>query len=108
MTERGPMTQTITVTEARQKWSELLTRVFRRQARVVVEKSGIPMAAIISVADLERFTRLERERERDFAILGEIGDAFKDESPEESTRLATRAVAEARAAHRAERAAREA
>jgi prevent-host-death family protein len=104
MAERQPMIQTINVTEARQKWSQLLNKVFRRETRVIIEKSGIPVAAIISAQDLERFNRLEEERRRAFAILDEIGAAFKDETPEESNRLATQAAAEAREVHRRQQA----
>ena len=106
--EREPMTQTINVTEARQKWSQLLNRVFRRETQVIVEKSGIPVAAIISPEDLERFKRLDAQRAERFRIFDRIGEAFRDETPEESERLARQAVAEAREAHRRERAARKA
>ena len=102
MRERDPMTQTLKASEARAQWSELLNRVFRRQTRVIVEKSDIPVAAIISAEDLERFMRLEQERTRDITILDEIGEAFRHESPEESERLAAQAVAEARESHRRE------
>ena len=108
MPERQPMTQTINVTEARQKWSQLLNKVFRRETQVIVEKSGIPVAAIIAAEDLERFKRWEAQRAERFKILDRIGEAFKDETPEESERLAARAVAEAREAHRQEQAARKA
>jgi prevent-host-death family protein len=100
MAEHRPTTQTINVTEARQKWSQVLNQVFRSKTRVVLEKSGIPLAAIISVQDLERFNRLQAQRAERFEILDRIGEAFKHETPEESERLAARAVAEARAAHR--------
>ncbi len=100
MTARQPTTQTINVTEARQTWSRLINRVFRSRDRVIIEKSGIPVAALISAEELERFTRLEQDRASDFSILDEIGEAFKHESPEESEQRATRAVAEAREAHR--------
>ena len=100
MPERQPMTQTINVTEARQKWSQLLNKVFRRETQVIVEKSGIPVAAIIAAEDLERFKRWEAQRAERFKILDRIGEAFKDETPEESDHLAARAVAEARESHR--------
>lgn len=58
------------------------------------------MAAQRPNEEFQRLSRSDQERAHDFAILDEIEDAFKDESPEESTRLATRAVAEARAARR--------
>ena len=96
MAASDPTTQTINVTEARQSWSQLLNRVFRSRERVIVEKSGIPVAALISVADLERFEHLERERARDFAVLDEIGAAFAHETPDESERQARRAVDEVR------------
>src|SRR5437763_7916366 len=76
MAEREPLTQSINVTEARQKWSQPLNKVFRRQTRVIVEKSGIPVAAIISAQDLERFNRLEAQRAERFKVFGEVGQAF--------------------------------
>ena len=100
MAEREPMTQTINVTEARQKWSQLLNKVFRRQTRVIVEKSGIPVAAIISAQDLERFNRLEAQRAERFKVFGEVGQAFKDEKPEEIERQAAHAVQEVRRENR--------
>ena len=72
MPERNPMTQTLSITETRQQLSQLINRVFRRHTRVIVEKSGIPVAAIISAEDLERLTQLETERAERFTILDEI------------------------------------
>ena len=72
MSERTPMTQTLNITETRQQLSQLINRVFRRHTRVIVEKSGIPVAAIISAEDLERLTQLETERAERFKILDEI------------------------------------
>lgn len=97
MGEREPMTQTIKASEARARWSQLINTVARRQARVIVEKSGVPVAAIISTQDLERLDRLERERREDFAILDETRAAFKDVPEEELEREITRAIAEVRA-----------
>lgn len=54
-----PMIQTIKAYDARQHWSELLTTVFRRERRYVVEKSGIPVAAVVSMEDLARLRQLE-------------------------------------------------
>lgn len=96
MREREPITQTMKASEARQHFSQLLNRVFRRETRVVVEKSGVPVAAIISAQDLEELNRFEAQREKDFAIIDEIRAAFKDVSDEELEREVARAVAEAR------------
>ena len=86
----------------RSQFSQLLNRVSRRETRVVVEKSGVPVAAIISAQDLEELARFEAQREKDFAIIDEIRAAFKDVPDEELEREVARAVAEARAKLREE------
>lgn len=102
MREREPMTQTMKASEARQQFSQLLNQVFRGETRVVVEKSGIPVAAIISAQDLEQLARFEAQREKDFAVIDEIRAAFKDVPDEELEREVARAVADARARLREE------
>jgi prevent-host-death family protein len=90
------MIKTIKASVARQQFSQLLNDVFRTENRVVVEKSGIPVAAIIPAKDLQRLTRLEAERNRDFAILDEIREAFKDVPAEEIEREVAKALSEVR------------
>jgi prevent-host-death family protein len=97
MPERARTMQTIKATAARQQFSELVNQVFRREKRVLIEKSGIPVAALISAEDLERLVRLEAERERDFAVLDEVGRAFEDVPSEELDREVRKAVASVRA-----------
>ena len=46
-----PLTQTIAASDARQHWSELLNKVFRKETRLIVEKSGVPVAALVSAED---------------------------------------------------------
>jgi prevent-host-death family protein len=100
MREREPMTQTMKASQARQEFSQLLNKVFRRETRVIVEKSGIPVAAIISAQDLERLQRLDEQRKKDFAAIEAIGAAFKDVPEEGLEREVARAVREARAKRR--------
>ena len=95
--------RTVKASEARERWRELLDGVFRREARVVVEKSGIPVAAIISVQDLRLLERAEVQRMRDFAVLEEMSQAFRDVAPEELEREADRAVRQVREERRAGR-----
>jgi prevent-host-death family protein len=90
------MTKTIKASEARQQFSQLLNEVFRRESRVLVEKSGIPVAAIISAQDFQRLARLEAERAERFKILDEVGDAFKGVSVEEIEREVKRAITQVR------------
>ncbi|TAK37023.1 MAG: type II toxin-antitoxin system Phd/YefM family antitoxin [Chloroflexota bacterium] len=101
MREREPITQTIKASEVRQQFSQLINKVFRGETRVLVEKSGIPVAAIISATDLDELNRLEEERDKDFAIIEEIRAAFKDVPDEELEREVTKAITNARRKHRA-------
>ena len=100
MREREPMTQTMKASQARQEFSQLLNKIFRRETRVIVEKSGIPVAAIVSAQDLERLQQLEEQREKDFAAIEAVGAAFQDVPEEELEREVARAVSEARAKRR--------
>ena len=86
--------------EARQQWSQLLNKVFKDQTRVIVEKSGIPIAAVISAEDLERFNKLEKQREQNFAILDEIGEQFKDVPVEEIEQQVNSALKQVRLENR--------
>jgi prevent-host-death family protein len=100
MQEPEPMTKTIKASAARQQFSQLLNEVFRKESRVVAEKSGIPVAAIISASDFTRLARLEAERNKDFAILDEVREAFKDVPAEEIEREVARAINQVRKENR--------
>lgn len=97
MAAEQPETQTLTAMDARQQWSKLLDKVSRHEARVIVEQEGVPVAAIISAQDLERFQWLEAERQRDLATLRASQEGFKDASPDEIEREVAKALAEVRA-----------
>ena len=57
-----PKTRTMKISEVKQQFNRLVNQVYRRETRVMVEKSGIPVAGIVSAEDLERLDRLDRER----------------------------------------------
>jgi prevent-host-death family protein len=90
----------IKLSEARSTFRALVNDVYRTHDRVIVEKSGIPVAAIVSVADLERLDRFERERDERFKIIDEIRARFADVDPEELEREAVNAIAAVRAKKR--------
>jgi prevent-host-death family protein len=100
---RDPLTQTMNASQMRREWSRTLRKVFSEHTRVIVEKSGIPVAAVISPADLERLERFEREWEVDRKVLQESWTAFEDVPAEELEREVTKALAEVREELRAER-----
>ncbi len=95
--------ETMTMTDAKQQFSHVVNTVFRTQRRVLVEKGGIPVAAIVSTRDLERLNHLDAEWEDGFEILDEIGAAFEDVDPEEIERETQKALADVRAEMRAAR-----
>ena len=94
-------TQTVKASDARQHWSELLNEVFKGQKRVIVEKSGIPVAALVSTDDLERLERFEAQRRERFEALEETWNAFDDVAPDELRRRIADALDEVRAERRA-------
>jgi prevent-host-death family protein len=97
-----PMTQTMKISEVKQQLNRLVNQVYRRETRVMVEKSGIPVAGIVSAEDLRRLDQLDRERAERFNVLEEFGEAFKDVPVEELEREVARALAEVRAERRAQ------
>ena len=103
MSTREPTVRTVDASEAARTLNDLLDDVSQTNSRVVVEKGGMPVAAVISAADLERFHRLEEQHKRAFAIVEEVRAAFKDVPYEEIEREAAKALDEVRAEMREER-----
>jgi prevent-host-death family protein len=97
-----PTTQIMKISEVKQQLNRLVNQVYRRETRIMVEKSGIPVAGIVSAEDLRRLDRLDRERTERFKVLEEFGEAFKDVPAEELEREVARALAEVRAERRAQ------
>ena len=92
----GARHRVIKASEARQQWSRLLNSVFQGKTRVIVEKSGIPVAAVISTGDFDRLVQHEARRAEQFKALEASWRAFEDVNPEDIEREAARAVASAR------------
>lgn len=98
-----PETETLNVTEARRQFSENLDRVRRREARIVVEKSGIPVGAIVSMDDLARLKQIDGNRTRLLEVMDEISRGFEDVSESEIEAEVEKAIAEVEANRRARR-----
>ncbi len=93
----------VNASDVRRHWGDIVDRVAREQARILVEENGRPVAAIVSAKDLARLNRLDAERERDVAILSKMGKAFEEVPVEELEQEVAQALAEVRAEMRAER-----
>ena len=61
--------KTIPAVEARVHFGEIMQKSFKNGDRFLVEKSGIPMVAIINAED---YAKLIQERENRFKILDKI------------------------------------
>ena len=96
MRDPKPTTQTVQLSEVEDRLPHLVEEVSRQETRVVVEQSGSPVAALISVADLDRLTRFDQERSERFAAIDRIRERFAEIPAEEIDRQADRAVAELR------------
>lgn len=82
--------------DVRQRWSEVVNQVARDKIRVIVEKSGVPVAGLVSPQDLgwlqERDRRLAELRD----TMNEMRQAFDDVPQEEFDRELVRAVRDGR------------
>ncbi len=106
MPNQPPMTETMKISEVKQQFNRLVNRVYRHETRVMVEKSGISVAGIVSAEDLRRLDRLDRERAERFMVLEKFAEAFRDVPAEELERETARAIAEVRAEQRQKAAAK--
>lgn len=107
MATHEPATRPLAAEDLDQSWQQALKAVARKGQRIVIEENGTPVAAVVSLRDLERLAKIDADREAGFQALERIAAAFAHETPEESERLAALALAEAREEMRAERKARE-
>ena len=82
--------------DVRSNWSQLLNKVFRGETEVVVEKSGIPIAAIVSAQDYQKLKQIKQQQEKDFAVIDRMRAAFKDQSSEQIQANVKKAIAEVR------------
>ena len=98
-----PTTEIVGIDEVRDRLDDLLKHAVGRDRRVVIEREGRPVAALISFADLEWLDMLREQRVERLKFLDEIGRGFDEVSDEELEREIDRAVAEVRAKMRVER-----
>lgn len=91
------------LSDTKQQLSQVINRVARGETRIVVEKSGLAVAAIISVEEYRRFREQEARRAKRFEAIERISHAFDDVSDEELEHELVKARDIARTQLRAER-----
>ncbi len=98
--KKPPVTETKSVSEARRTFSETLNRVYRGETRVVIEKNGIPVGAVVSARDLEQLYKLDERAELAFKALENMQAAFADVPQEEFDRELAKALEDVKAERR--------
>jgi prevent-host-death family protein len=102
MREQEPMTQTMKISDVKNTLSSLVNKVYRKETRVLVEKAGIPVAALVSADDLNRLQQLDRAWNERTNAIERFSQAFADVPPEEAEAEVTRIIAERRQRRAAE------
>ncbi|MGH7203490.1 MAG: type II toxin-antitoxin system Phd/YefM family antitoxin [Candidatus Levyibacteriota bacterium] len=90
------MIQTIKASEVRSNWSQLLNKVFRGNTEIIVEKSGIPIAALVSTQDYQKLQKIKQKQEKDFALIKEIKAAFKSQTQDQISEGVQKSITAAR------------
>ena len=85
--------RTVPALEARTHFGEIMKRVSQAQERVIVEKAGIPLVAIISI---DEYRRLIAEREERFKVFDTIREKLPELPEEEVEQDVARAISEIR------------
>jgi prevent-host-death family protein len=103
MREQEPMTQTMKISEVKNTLSSLVNQVYRKETRVLVEKAGIPVAALVSADDLARLQQLDRAWDEGTRVLERVSAAFADVPVDELEAKVDQIIAEGRAKDETER-----
>lgn len=103
MLGRKPKKESLSVSEAEGRFGDLVRDVSQDDARVLVEKDGVPVAGIIPMVDMRRLARLDEQDREAYEILETIRSRFDDVSAEEIERQTERIMAEIKAENRAAR-----
>lgn len=86
--------------DARQNFSHLIADVRTTEEPVIIEKGGVPVAAVVPLAVLQREQRWADERSERLALLERLRRPFREIPTEEIEREASAAVADVRSERR--------
>lgn len=103
MNQAKPTLLKLSISEVRQRFAHVVNDVSRSKSRVIVERSGVPVAAIVAPDDLTRLDRLDEQDRRAWDVLERMRAPFRDVPAEEIEREAEKAVAQVRGRRRVER-----
>jgi prevent-host-death family protein len=89
-------TETMNAEDSRKQFSEILNRVQRDNERIIVEKDGVPVAAIVPMSVLQADEERERARQQALTSLQEVQAAFAGIPEDELERELEMALTEAK------------
>jgi prevent-host-death family protein len=90
------MTQTMTISAVKNTLSSVVTEVSRKETRVLIERDGIPIAALVSAEDLDRLNQLDQGWDERTKAFGWFSRAFADVPATEAEAEVARIIAERR------------
>ena len=97
MRTQEPLTRTMKISDVKTSLSSLVNEVYREKTRILVEKSGIPVAAIVSADDLARLQELDRAWDEGTKAMERFSEAFADVPVAELEARIDEIIAEGRA-----------
>lgn len=103
MTKQVQVGRTIDLDDTDAEFRGLVQEVAGTKTRVLVEKDGQTIAALVTARDLKRLAREDALDRETWEVLEAMRAPFRDVSVEELEREALKAVAEDRAERKAER-----
>jgi prevent-host-death family protein len=106
MSKAEPVTETMKISDVKNTLSSLVNKVYRKETRVLVEKAGIPVVALVSADDLNRLQQLDLAWNERTKAIERFSQAFADVPTEEAEAEVARIIAERRQ-QRAEKAERQ-
>jgi prevent-host-death family protein len=101
MRAQPPTIQTMNISAVKSRLNSLINDIYRGETRILVEKSGIPVAALVPVSDLRRLEHLDAQDRDAWDVLEAMRAPFRDVPVAEIERETERILAEIRAEDRA-------
>jgi len=73
--KKRPLVKVVTATEAKNRFRELIEGAYLREEHLIVKRGGIPVVAIVPMADYERPARPE---DLPAEVAGEVNSSIKE------------------------------
>jgi prevent-host-death family protein len=91
-----PKVETMKISDVKSRLSSLVNEVYRKERRILVEKAGIPVAALVSPDDLTWLEERDRKWEEGSRAMERMSLAFADVPVEELEAEISRVIADIR------------